>query len=339
MPKNIPNEIRKKIIVSLDEGKSAEKIERELPVSSRTVRRIQKQLRPTIKKSSGGRPAKLSATTKHHITRMISSGKVETATKAAKQLKTDGIADVSSSTVQRALKKEGMKAIKKKKKPKLTSRHKRLRMEFARRYQEWTVEDWKRVIWSDETKINRLGSDGLQWAWKKPGAPLQDHHVTGTVKFGGGSLMMWGCMTAKGVGYACKIDGRMDAELYKSILEDDLLQTLEYYDLEPSEIIFQQDNDPKHTSKLAKKWFTDNEIELLEWPPQSPDLNPIEHMWQHLKVQLASRQEEPKSIHELWEHVEAEWNAIPVDVCVKLIESMPKRVAEVIRAKGGNTKY
>ena len=151
--------------------------------------------------------------------------------------------------------------------------------------------------------------------------------------------MMWGCMMSKGIGYSCKIEGTMDAELYMTILADDLLQTLEYYNLDPNNIVFQQDNNPKHTSKWAKRWFQDNQIKVLEWPPQSPDLNPIEHLWQYLKVRLANHQEEPKSIHELWERVEAEWNAIPVEVCLNLIESMPRRVGEVIRAKGGNTKY
>src|SRR3954470_4711683 len=90
-----------------------------------------------------------------------------------------------------------MKAITKKKKPWLLPRHIRQRLDFALCHQHWTVEDWKRVIWSDETKINRLGSDGRKWAWKKRGDnQLADRHVQGTVKFGGGSLMLWGCMTA-----------------------------------------------------------------------------------------------------------------------------------------------
>ncbi len=59
--------------------------------------------------------------------------------------------------------------------------------------------------------------------------------------------MVWGCMTAHGIGYACKINGNMDCELYTSILGDELLRTLEYYDLQKAEIVFQQDNDPKHT--------------------------------------------------------------------------------------------
>ena len=78
----------------------------------------------------------------------------------------------------------------KKKRPKLSPRHKKARLEFAERHQEWTIEDWKKVIWSDETKINRLGSDGRKYTWKEKGEGLSDRLVEGTIKFGGGNLMM-----------------------------------------------------------------------------------------------------------------------------------------------------
>jgi len=164
-------------------------------------------------------------------------------------------------------------------------------------------------------------------------------HVKGTVKFGGGSLMIWGCMTAQGVGYACRIDGNMNAELYTCILEDEFLQSLEYYGMEVDKVIFQQDNDPKHTSHTAQKWFKDNGVEVLDWPAQSPDLNPIEHLWQHLKQRLATYETDPISMHELWERVEAEWNRIPPQICIDLITSMSRRVAAFLKAKGGYTKY
>ena len=77
--------------------------------------------------------------------------------------------------------------------------------------------------------------------------------VEGTVKFGGGSVMMWGCITQQRVGFATKIDGRMDGDLYLQILKDELQQTLEYYGLHSSDIIFQQNNDPKHTCKKVKE--------------------------------------------------------------------------------------
>ena len=95
-------------------------------------------------------------------------------------------------TVQNGMKEMGMKAAVKRKRPLLTKKHKRERMDFALEHVDWTVEDWKTVVWSDETKINCLGSDGRQWVWKKAGEGLSERLVKGTKKFGGGSLMMWG---------------------------------------------------------------------------------------------------------------------------------------------------
>ena len=232
-----------------------------------------------------------------------------------------------------------MKAVVKRKRPFLSKRHRRERLDFAIAHQDWTVEDWKMVVWSDETKINRLGSDGRKSVWKKIGEGLSDRLVQGTQKFGGGSLMMWGCMLWDGVGYACKIDGRMDGDLYIKILEEDLQESISYFGKSTGDVIFQQDDDPKRTCKKAQTWFKDNGFKVLHWPAQSPDLNPIEHLWNHLKRRLGEYERAPGGILELWERVEKEWNKIDAEVCQNLIESMPRRVAAVLKAKGGYTKY
>jgi hypothetical protein len=266
-------------------------------------------------------------------------GKVDNATQATQILQNVINTPISAQTLRRQLKSKGMRAVVKRKRPLLKSRHRRARMEFAERHLEWTIEDWKRVIWSDETKINRLGSDGRKYVWKDVGESLSDRLVEGTVKFGGGNLMMWGCMGWDGVGYASKIDGRMDGDLYMAILEDELQQTIDYYDKSVDDIIFQQDNDPKHTSKKVQKWFEDHGFTVLKWPAQSPDLNPIEHLWNYLKRRLAEYEEPASSVGELWDRVQKLWEEIPKEECQKLIESMPRRLAAVIRAKGGYTKY
>ena len=131
----------------------------------------------------------------------------------------------------------------------------------------------------------------------------------------------------------------MDVDLYTAILEEDLMGSIDWFGKNPTDIIFQQDNDPKHTCKKAQEWFKTHGIQVLSWPAQSPDLNPIEHLWNHLKRKLGDYPTPPTGILELWERVQEEWEKIPDSVCKDLVESMPRRVAAVIKAKGDYTEY
>lgn len=235
----------------LEIGHSSRQIAKQLDIGKATVNRVRARASPNAPKAVGGRPTKLSVADKRRVVRMITTHKAKTAVQAAQELKDTADMVVSAKTVQRTLKEAGMRAMTRRKKPKLSPRHIKQRLDFALSHQNWTIEDWKSVIWSDETKINRLGSDGCKWVWRRPGDVIRANEIHGTVKFGGRNLMLWGCMTAEGVGYACRIDGRMDSTLYTSILSDELIQTINYYGLDKSRTIFQQDNDPKHTSQAA----------------------------------------------------------------------------------------
>ena len=116
-------------------------------------------------------------------------------------------------------------------------------------------------------------------------------------------------------------------------------EQIEFYEIDPVDVVFQHDNDPKHTSRLVKDYLETVEYEVLDWPSQSPDLNPIEHLWADLKRRLRKFSIPPKNKDEIWERIESLWEETPIETCQKLINSMPNRCAAVIKAKGLWTKY
>ncbi len=138
-----------------------------------------------------------------------------------------------------------------------------------------------------------------------------------TVKHGGSSVLMWGCMSAAGVGELHFIDGIMNSQMYCSILKEKMLPSLRAL---CRLALFQHDNDPKLTSKATVGFLKKNRVKVIQWPSMSPDLNPIEHLWGIQKRQVEHHS--PSSIQSL-----------------KRVHSMPRRLGAVIKNNGGHTKY
>ena len=151
--------------------------------------------------------------------------------------------------------------------------------------------------------------------------------------------MVWGCITVKGVGHLHRITGIMCATDYVQILDEHLLGTLHDYNMKPCHYFFQQDGDPKHTSRLAKTWVAKSGLHTLPWPAQSPDMSIIEHLWDELDRRVRARDIQPNSVDELWAVLVEEWSKISQNIVDKLYGSMSHRVAELKKAKGGNTRY
>ena len=147
--------------------------------------------------------------------------------------------------------------------------------------------------------------------------------------------MVWGCFTAHGLGPLHRINGIMDRFVYKNIMAEVMLPYVEWN--MPLKWIFQQDNDPKHTSLLVKQWFQQNSINVINWPPQSPDLNPIENLWEI--VNSKTNRDNVRNSEQLFKELETAWNSVPSDMITNLIESMPRRFRVVIQNKGFATKY
>ncbi len=146
--------------------------------------------------------------------------------------------------------------------------------------------------------------------------------------------MVWGAFSADVMGPIVRVNGTMDAQMYKEILENNLL-TME--DDLPLAWIFQHDNDPKHKSKPVTQYLAQKKISVLPWPAQSPDLNPVEHLWEHVSRQLKNKR--CSNATQLIEEITAICSSIPRSVIEKLVESMPRGCAAVIVNKGYATRY
>ncbi|CDQ82278.1 unnamed protein product [Oncorhynchus mykiss] len=135
-------------------------------------------------------------------------------------------------------------------------------------------KEWEKVMWSDETKIELFGLNSTRRVWRKKKDEFNPKNTIPTVKHGGGNIILWGCFSAKGTGQLHRIEGRMDGAMYREILANNLLPSVRALKMGRG-WVFQHDNDPKHTVRATKEWLRKKHFKVLEWPSQSPDLNPI----------------------------------------------------------------
>ncbi len=191
---------------------------------------------------------------------------------------------------------------------------------------------WENTLWTDETKVELFGRCVSHYIWRKSNTAFQKKNIIPTVKYGGGSVMVWGCFSASGPGRLAVINGTMNSAVYQKILKDNVRPSVCDLKLKRTWVL-QQDNDPKHTSEWLKK----NKMKTLEWPSQRPDLNPIEMLWHDLKKAVHARK--PSNVAELQQFCQDEWVKIPPQRCNRLIASYRKRLMAVVAAKGGPTSY
>lgn len=282
-----------------------------------------------------GRPKITTDRDNKMIARMSISDPRKTAVAITKEFNTNRSSKVHVSTVRRRLNDAGLYARRPSRKPHISAKNRKARVEFAKKHLSWGVKEWSKVLWSDESKFNLFSSDGIQYVRRPIGKRSDRKYMVPTVKHGGGSVMVWGCFSRDGTGPLIQIEGIMNSEMYTDIIKTNMLPHAK--NKMPRGWIFQQDNDPKHRSAHSKKLFAKNKIRDIQWPSQSPDLNPIEHLWEVLDREI--RREKYTNVKDLFAGLQEKWAKIPLPVLIKLVDSMPSRCEAVLASKGYPTKY
>lgn len=209
-----------KIVTMIDHGMSQHAVGRELGISHSTAANIYERIKAGQSyyyyAPKCGRPLLLSKANAHYAARKVRTGEIPNAVGVKQQL----FPDASVKTIRCALKGTGLQAYRRRRKFYLKAAHASARRKWAREHREWTVDDWKRIVYSDESKFNLHGSDGNRWVWRERGKGFDRRYVDAHEKYGGGSVMVWGCITRFGFGRLVRITGKVDAKKYVAILED-----------------------------------------------------------------------------------------------------------------------
>ncbi|CEI98479.1 hypothetical protein RMCBS344292_12586 [Rhizopus microsporus] len=163
------------------------------------------------------------------------------------------------------------------------------------------VEQWSSVIWSDESRFTVTGNHGGARIIRKVGERYGTKHIVQTKKYGGGGVMIWNCFHANGFGPLVLVDGIVDQDKYINILAQNFHPWFaQLYQQEERDIILQDDGVSCHTGGYTRWWKKTHQIRDFEyWPAQSPDLDPIEHVWAVLDKLIKERRSEIRNIEDL----------------------------------------
>ncbi len=204
----------------------------------------------------------------------------------------------------------------------LKPKHRQKHLTWAKQKNNWTVAQWSKVLFSEEIQFCiSFGNQGPR-IWRKSGEAQNPCCLKSSVKFPQ-SVMIWAAMSSAGVGPLCFLKSTVNAAIYQENLENFMLPSADmlYGD---ADFFFQQDLALAHTVKGTKSWFNDHGVTVLDWPANSPDLNPIENLWGIVKRKM--RDTRPNNADDLKAAIKAAWASITPEQCHRLIVSMPRSI-------------
>lgn len=333
--------VKGRIIGMLESGRSQTEASRILNVPQCAISRLWQRFQSTgdvTRRPVPGRPRVTTARQDRYLAISARRQRDRSARQLGSALTAATGVRVSRQTVYRRLRQVGLYARRPAVCIPLTSPQKRARLQWSLEHQQWSREQWGNVMFSDESRFSLQTDSRRTTIWRERGTRFHPGNITERHHFPSGGVMVWA---------GIMLDGRTDLHIF----EAGSVTGQRYIDevLEPSVrlfrgavgpgFIFMDDNAPPHRATLVDDFLESEDIQRMQWPSNSPDLNPIEHVWDMLGRRLAALQHPPSSVPELKTALRAAWNSLSTQLINTLIESMGNRCAACVATRGNHTPY
>lgn len=333
------SDMRACVVGMRQNGNTFKTIATELGMPLSTVKSIAKKYEKygsVVNLPRCGRPRVTSPQTDRLITRTVLSDRRLSASSVRKELLLSSGVTVSDQTVRNRLKEQGLNGRVSQKRVFVSPENQKKRLAYALQHANMSPEAWEDILFTDESSFNVTYTKKRQMVWRRVGERDNLDCLRAAVKPVSGSVMVWGAISFNGTGPLYFFDGHVTKESYCDMLEIVIPQAKDMLQLQ-EDFAFLQDNAPPHASDFTMAYLHTKKIYLWNHPPASPDLNPIEHVWGHIKAKLAD--DPPTSLEDLKLKIQMYWNDVSLGYIRNLVHSMPRRLAEVIKNKGGPTGY
>lgn len=250
--------------------------------------------------------------------------------------------NLTSRTIRGRLLEKGLKSYTQKRRPYRNTKQAKKRLAWCKTHVLWTQNEWNDVIFSDESHFEVINRKNRCFVRRTPDEKEAQFNFSVRTQGGGGTVSVWGCFTAAGTGPLIVYEGRLNADAYIDVISEALPSLVDDIPLaQRPKCKFMQDNAPCHTAKKTMTWLQrfkqTAKVDCMDWPPTSPDMNPIENIWEIIDQRLKTYQISTKQ--QLEAAIKDVWHTIDVATCAKLVKSVPKRVKAVMKAKGGNISH